>query len=92
MGIRVHPKESLAAEFKEVAAEWHPTKNGDLHADQVLPGSGKKVWWRCAKGHDWPAYVFSRTKQQSGCPDCFDERRPEIAKAVARRRRQAAAA
>jgi len=89
MGGRVHPKESLAAEFVEIAGEWHPTKNSPLFPDQVLPGSGRKVWWRCEKGHEWPAHVFSRTKQQSNCPDCFKKRQAEISRASAKRRRQA---
>ncbi|MCP4217261.1 MAG: zinc-ribbon domain-containing protein, partial [bacterium] len=29
------------------AEEWHPTKNGDVTPDQMLPGSGIKVWWQC---------------------------------------------
>ena len=28
--------------FPEIAAEWHPTKNGDLLPSQVLAGSSKK--------------------------------------------------
>jgi hypothetical protein len=90
MGMRVHPKESLAAEFEQLAGEWHPTKNGDLRADQVLPGSGRHVWWRCEKGHEWPAYVFARTKMQTNCPVCFTERQPELARRAASRRRRAA--
>lgn len=92
MGIRVHPKESLAAEFDDIAAEWHREKNGLLGPDQVLPGSGRKVWWRCSEGHQWDAFIFSQTKQQSGCPDCFKARQPEISRANAKRDRQRVAA
>jgi len=89
VGILVHPKESLAAEFGEIAREWHSTKNGTLCPDQVLPGSGRKVWWQCDKGHEWAAHVYSRTTHQSGCPDCFKERQPEVSRQSAKRRRQA---
>lgn len=76
--------ENDLASFKpELAAEWHPTKNGDLAAqwrptlngaltpDQVTKGSCKKVWWQYEFGHMWQAVVFSRTGQKrSGCPVC----------------------
>jgi len=29
----------------KLAEEWHPTKNGNLTPKDVLPKSGKKVWW-----------------------------------------------
>ena len=53
----------------KLAKEWHPTKNGDLTPEDVLPGSHKKRWWKCKKGHEWQAYVFSRNKG-SGCRQC----------------------
>lgn len=75
MGQRCHPKESLAAEWPKVAAEWNISKNLPLLPDQVLPGSGRKVWWTCKADHTWDAYVFSRTKQSHGCPECARLRR-----------------
>ena len=53
----------------KLSEEWHPTKNGDLTPKDVLPGSHKKVWWQCEKGHAWKAFVFSR-KRGTGCPHC----------------------
>lgn len=54
-----------------VAAQWHPTKNAPREPDQVLPGSNKKVWWRCTDGHEWKAVVYSRTgAKKCGCPVC----------------------
>lgn len=43
-------------------------KNQDL-AGQLVPGSSKKVDWRCEMGHVWEASVASRTNG-SGCPTC----------------------
>jgi hypothetical protein len=40
--------QSLADVNPELAKQWHPDKNGDLTPDDVLPGSNKKVWWRCS--------------------------------------------
>lgn len=62
-------KDSLAARFPEIAAEWNYAKNKTVHPESVLPGSEKKVWWRCAFGHEWQAIVHSRTRG-TGCPIC----------------------
>ena len=61
----------LATKYPEIAAQWHPTMNGSLTPDHVLPGSRKKVWWQCRSGHVWQAVVYSRTgSQRTGCPVC----------------------
>lgn len=60
----------LATLNPRLALEWHPTKNGNITASQVTPGSAKKVWWQCAKGHEWCATVLSRSYLKSGCPIC----------------------
>ena len=69
--IDTKPKsgKSLAEKSPELAKEWHPTKNGDLTPYDVTLGSNKKVWWRCFKGHVWPAVINSRN-QGNGCPYC----------------------
>lgn len=59
----------LASRFPELAREWHPTKNLPLTPGHVLPGSEKKVWWRCSKGHEWQAEIRSRV-DGCGCPVC----------------------
>lgn len=50
--------------------EWHPTKNVEIGPYDVTPGSGKKVWWICQKGHEWQAVIYSRSRD-SGCPYCY---------------------
>ncbi len=60
----------LASQYSSIAAEWHPTKNGTLLPTQVAPGSHRKVWWQCAKGHEWQAQIASRTIGGNGCPVC----------------------
>ena len=59
----------LASRFPDLAREWHPTKNLPLTPQHVLPGSEKKVWWRCSLGHEWQAKIRSRT-DGCGCPVC----------------------
>ena len=61
---------SLADRFPQIAEQWHPTKNGTLTADMVLPGSRRRVWWRCEKGHEWQATANARTSGGNGCPVC----------------------
>ncbi len=54
----------------EIAAEWHPTKNGDLLPSQVGLGSNKKVWWLCKScGYEWLTMVNTRGRGR-GCPKC----------------------
>jgi hypothetical protein len=68
-GKRVSSTNSLAKLFPKVAAQWHPTKNGDLTPDQVVAGSSRKVWWRCsnAADHEWEASPANRIRG-AGCP------------------------
>lgn len=68
---------SLAFELPKLAELWHPTKNGDLRADQIVAGGGKKHFWKCPKGydHEWEASIheiLSSTKRYNGngCPIC----------------------
>ena len=63
----------LATAAPCVAAEWHPTKNGDLRPEQLHPHSLRNVWWRCENGHEWQATPRARTVQNSGCPVCANK-------------------
>ena len=49
--------------------EWHPTKNLPLTPRDVTCGSARKIWWRCEKGHEWEAKIWTRTSSK-GCPYC----------------------
>jgi hypothetical protein len=76
-GKRATPETSLAALHPQLALEWHPTKNAPLKPTEVRPGSGKKVWWRCAfdRRHEWRAVIGERTgNSKTGCPHCHRER------------------
>jgi len=71
--LRATSDYNLGKLYPNVAREWHPTKNGQLTPFEVTPGSNKKVWWKCDKGHEWEAVVHSRTSG-SGCPYCSGRR------------------
>ena len=59
----------LASQRPELAALWDGEKNRALTPQQVTITSNRKVWWRCEKGHSYPAVIASRTNG-SGCPYC----------------------
>lgn len=65
-------KDSITFLFPEIAKEWHPTKNSPLKPEYFLPGSNKKVWWKCEKGpdHEWEASIASRCQSKTGCSIC----------------------
>ena len=55
------------------SAKWHKSRNGALSPNDVTPGSHRKVWWQCDKGHSWEAPVYKRTKNNSSCPICSNK-------------------
>ena len=61
---------NLKIMFPVIAKEWHPTKNINLNPDDVAPGSTKKVWWKCPKGHEWETSIRFRIQRKTGCPIC----------------------
>lgn len=64
----------LATVRPDLAAEWHPLKNGGRRASEVTVSNGKKAWWHASCGHEWEAVVSSRTGQGVGCPVCSGHR------------------
>jgi len=56
-----------------LAKEWNYDKNFGLTPRDIMPNSGKKVWWLCNKGHEWQATIESRNYGR-GCPMCNSER------------------
>ena len=76
----------LQTTHPEIAAQatgWDPRN--------VTRGSGRKLEWKCSKGHSWKATPAHRTKEKSNCPYCTGQKvlvgfndlaflRPDIAK------------
>ena len=71
----------MATTAPHIAAQWHPTKNGELTPHDLTASSNRKVWWVCANGHSWPATASNRFMGR-GCPTCsvggFDPGKPSI--------------
>ena len=60
----------LATTNPELALEadgWEPTL--------ISAGSGRKLSWKCSKGHTWNDTAAHRTGRGSGCPVCINRSR-----------------
>lgn len=53
----------------KLTSEWDYEKNGNLKPSDFKIGSGRKVWWKCARGHSWKTTV-SKRNYGYGCPIC----------------------
>lgn len=67
----------LATKRRDLAAQWHPTKNGNRTPKDVTCGCGDLIWWllsyddaRTGKhfNFEWQATVNCRIKDDSDCP------------------------
>jgi len=56
----------------EIFKEIHPTKN-KFDISKLTVGSGKPIWFKCSRGHEWKTTINVRRKQSSGCRKCFNE-------------------
>lgn len=59
----------LETKFPDLAIEahgWDPST--------VTSGSGKKVSWKCGRGHIWEISPNQRTSNDSGCPYCANNK------------------
>ena len=60
----------LLSQYPEITKEWNYDKN-ELKPNEITAKSGKTVWWKCNKGHEWKASICNRTKNDgTGCPIC----------------------
>lgn len=62
---------SLSARAPDLAAQWHPTCNGERTPSSVTPGSRRIAWWMCSEcAYVWAARISSRALDGNGCPRC----------------------
>lgn len=77
----------LATVMPSVAAQWHPTKNGELSPTQITAGTPQNLWWKCANGHEWQMRMTDMAKSfvagHSGCGICYRMKLPTGAKSLA---------
>jgi len=68
--LHIDGRNSLATTNPKLAAEWHPTKNGNLRPEDIINGARRVCWWLCPEcTKDWPTRVDHRIRG-SICPDC----------------------
>jgi DNA-directed RNA polymerase subunit RPC12/RpoP len=67
--LSIEKENSIASKYPELLKEWNYEKNGYLNPEYFSYASGHKVWWKCSKGHEWEAALYSRN-QGIGCPFC----------------------
>lgn len=69
---KLNAQTSLAAMRPDLAAQWHPAKNGILTPSDVHHGGRNRVWWKCPAGpdHEWQSAVFGRARGDGLCPFC----------------------
>lgn len=65
--------QSLAEVSPDIAAEWHPTLNGDKTPSDYTYASGSNAWWLCPKGHAYETAIHNRNSG-SNCPYCSGRR------------------
>ena len=74
-GKRVWLMCPVGHEYQATMEEWDFQKNADLNPSQLLPGSGKRAWWKCSQcGHEWKAVIASQTTGH-GCPKCAKQKK-----------------
>lgn len=77
---RAKPSESIRSADPELAAIWHPTRNGDLTPENTPVNYRKPLWWKSVQccGYEWQEDITQRTlgrRPQAGrghfyCPRC----------------------
>ena len=55
----------------EWVKQFHPTKNGVLSPNDLVPGTSKRIWWLCQTcNYDWEIDGESRLNGDTGCQRC----------------------
>jgi hypothetical protein len=62
------------AKGQQLIQEWTGIDEDNYKIDvkEITKGSGKRVYWKCTKGHGtWLAHINDRTSSSTGCPTCY---------------------
>jgi len=71
-GRKATTETCMQATHPELAALWHPDRNGTYNPFNIKAGSGINIWWKCEQGHEWQATPNNMKKpnRRSHCPYC----------------------
>ena len=67
-------RRSITDLYPQLVEEWNYKRNGMLTPEMFAATSHKKVWWKCANGHEWEAMIANRTDKKRGCPYCSNQK------------------
>ena len=59
--------------YPNLVKEFDFKKNSPLTPKDLSFGSGKKIWWKCSKGHEWEINISNRTNG-ANCPYCSNQK------------------
>ena len=59
--------------YSNLVKEFDFKKNFPLTPKDLSYGSGKKVWWKCSKNHEWITSVNNRN-HGNNCPYCSNQK------------------
>ncbi len=62
----------LSITHPDLVKEWNYERNIDISPNDISHGSNRSVWWKCKRGHEWKASIYSRVAGR-GCKKCNDE-------------------
>ena len=61
----------MATTRPDMAAQFSRSRNGDLTPQDVVAGTGKRLWWECQDcGFEWPSTGDVRANSKRGCKEC----------------------
>lgn len=70
---RVNQDNCLSTLYPSLCKDWEYRSN-NIHPDNVVPGSGKKVWWKCRENHRVFEPIRERVNRNS-CSVCEKSRK-----------------
>jgi len=67
--------ENITINYQKLLKEWDFKKNS-ISPENAYPGSAKKVWWICDKGHSYLQAINYKTKKYPNktCPYCSHQK------------------
>lgn len=70
--LMISIEESFGYNYPDLLEEWNYELNIKIDPIRISPQSHFKFMWTCKEhGHIWEAAMYHRTKNKSGCPECY---------------------
>jgi very-short-patch-repair endonuclease len=82
IGRKATVKTCMTATRPDMAAVWHPVRNGDATPENTKAGSGIRRWWVCLTNptHEWQQTPdkLQHLHSDNFCPHCRKDRNPPL--------------